>query len=114
MFAARRGRVHEVMSARAIAADGSEVRVPPSYIANAETMQAIRTLSRAIRDGQRESQALCVAIAGRLRDASEPELKSAVRVELVTERVDAVEYLAGRARAQSARVHARCPLPGGL
>jgi hypothetical protein len=110
MFAARRGRVHEVVSARAIAADGGEVRVPPRYVANAETMQAIRTLSRAVQAGERESQALCVAIAGRLRDASEAELKGAVRVELVTERVDAIEYLAGRGRAESARVHARCAL----
>jgi hypothetical protein len=110
MFASRRGRVHEVMSARAVFADGRELRVPPSYIANAETMQAIRTLSRAIRAGERESQALCVAIAARLRAASDAELKGALRVELATERVDAIDYLAGRAHAESTHVHARCPV----
>lgn len=110
MFATRRGRMHEVMSARAIAADGSEARVPPGYIANAETMQAIRTLTRAIRAGEGEARSLCKAIAERLQDASEPELRAAVRVELVTERVDAIEYLAGRAQALEAQVHARCPV----
>jgi hypothetical protein len=108
MFASRRGRVHEVVSAHAVAADGSWVRVPPVLIANAETMQAIRTLSQAVRRGEAESLQLCAAIAGRLRSASEAALSQAVRVELVTERVDAIDYLAGRARAEEAHVHARC------
>jgi hypothetical protein len=112
MFAQRRGRVHEVMSARAVAADGSEARVPPSYIANAETMQAIRTLTRAVRAGEAESRALCQGIAARLREASEPELKRAVRVELVTERVDAIDYVAGHAQSLSSQVHARCKVGG--
>lgn len=108
MFAQRRGRVHEVVSARAVAADGSTVLVPPALIANAETMQAIRTLSRAIRAGEHEAQELCERIAGRLTGD-----KQLVRVELVTERVDAIEYLAGRAQSELVRVHARCPLAGG-
>lgn len=108
MFASRRGRVHEVVSARAAFADGRWVRVPPVYVANAETMQAIRTLSRAVRSGERESLQLCAAIAGRLRASQDVDFKDAVRVELVTERVDALDYLAGRARSEAARVHARC------
>jgi hypothetical protein len=108
MFASRRGRVHEVVSARAIAADGSWVRVPPVYVANAETMQAIRTLSQAVRRGEAESLQLCAAIAGRLRGADAAELAQAVRVEIVTERVDAIDYLAGRARAEEVHVHALC------
>jgi hypothetical protein len=110
MFAQRRGRVHEVVSARAVAADGSTVLVPPALIANAETMQAIRTLSRAIRAGEHEAQPLCERIAVRL--AGDAQLGRSVRVELVTERVDAIEYLAGRARAELVRVHARCPVGG--
>jgi hypothetical protein len=110
MFAARRGRVHEVVSARAVAADGSRALVPPALIANAETMQAIRTLSRAIRAGEDEAKELCLGIAERLGHADEEGLKSAVRVELVTERVDAIDYLAGRAEAELVHVHARCPV----
>lgn len=112
MFASRRGRVHEVVSARAVAADGSWVRVPPVFIANAETMQAIRTLSQAVRRGEAESLQLCAAIAGRLPDANDSALSRALRVELVTEQVDAIEYLAGRARAESTHVHARCAVDG--
>lgn len=109
MFSQRRGRVHEVVSARAVAADGGAVLVPPALIANAETMQAIRTLSRALRAGDREANALCSAIAERLARAGET-WRRAVRVELITERVDAIDYLAGHARAEPLRVHARCPV----
>lgn len=113
MFAQRRGRVHEVVSARAVAADGNAVLVPPALIANAETMQAIRTLSRAIRAGEREAQLLCARIAERLAAVDDGALQRATRVELVTERVDAIDYLAGRAEAELVRVHARCPVGGG-
>jgi len=111
MFAQRRGRVHEVVSARAVDANGGTALVPPGLIANAETMQAIRTLSRAIRAGEHESQQLCEAIAGRV--AADNALERSVSVELVTERVDAIEYLAGRAKSELVRVHARCPVGGG-
>jgi hypothetical protein len=78
------------------------------YVANAETMQAIRTLSQAVRRGEAESLQLCAAIAGRLKGADDAALSGAVRVEIVTERVDAIDYLAGRARPELAHVHARC------
>jgi hypothetical protein len=71
-------------------------------------MQAIRTLSQAVRRGEAESLQLCAAIAGRLRGADAAELAQAVRVEIVTERVDAIDYLAGRARAEEVHVHALC------
>jgi hypothetical protein len=112
MFSQRRGRVHEVVSARAVAADGSSVLVPPALIANAETMQAIRTLSRAVRAGEKEARALCEGIAGRLTHTGDEALRRAARVELVTERVDAIDYLGGRAEAELVRVHARCAVPG--
>lgn len=112
MFAQRRGRVHEVVSARAVDAEDGATLVPPGLIANAETMQAIRTLSRAIRAGEHEAQALCEGIAGRL--AADARWQRTVRVELVTERVDAIEYLAGRAQSELVRVHARCPVSGGV
>jgi len=111
MFAYRRGRTNAVTSAIAIAADAQEAKVPPVYVANAESMQAFRTLARAVRSGSQESQQLCQMIAARLTSATEPTLARAVRVELVTESVDAIEYLAGRARPFGRHVHARCLVP---
>jgi hypothetical protein len=113
MFTHRRGRVNDVTSALAISADASEARVPPRYVANAETMQAFYRLARAVASGRESSVALCRTIAERIRHASAPELSHAVRVELVTERVDAIDYLAGRAKPFGRRVHARCPVPSG-
>jgi hypothetical protein len=110
MFAHRRGRVNQVTSALAVAPDASEARVPPRYVANAESMQAFYTLARAAAAGSAAAQTLCESIAQRLPSASEPELAHAVRVELVTERVDAVDYLAGRVLPSGREVHARCPV----
>jgi hypothetical protein len=110
MFAHRRGRTNDVTSAQAVAADASEQPVPPRYVANAETMQAFYRIARAVRAGHDEAQALCEQIAARLPDAQDPALAHAVRVELVTERVDAIDYLAGRAKPFERRVHASCPV----
>jgi len=108
MFARPRARVNDVTSAVAVAADGTREPIPPSYIANAETMQAISTLRQSVARGPRASRALCEAIAGRLGDASEPALRRAAQVEIVTGRVDAIDYLAGRATPRTRRLHARC------
>jgi hypothetical protein len=110
MFAHRRGRTNDVTSAQAVAADASEQPVPPRFVANAETMQAFYRIARAVEAGPEQAQALCETIATRLQEAHEPAFARAVRVELVTERVDAIDYLAGRARPFERRVHARCPL----
>jgi hypothetical protein len=107
MFAWPKGRVVSVTSAVAVSADGANTPVPPRYIANAETMQAIRTLLAAARH-PRESLELCRAIASRLPSASAPELHDARHVEIVTGRVDTIEYLAGRATPSSRQLHARC------
>jgi len=108
MFARPRERVNDVTSAIAVAADGTREPIPPSYIANAETMQAISTLRQSVARGPRASRALCEAIAGRLVAASEPTLSQARQVEIVTGRVDAIDYLAGRATPRTRRLHARC------
>lgn len=107
MFAYPKGRVVSVTSALAVSESGGSTPVPPRYIANTETMQAIRTLLAVARK-PRESLELCQAIASRLRTARAPELRDARRVEIVTGRVDAIDYLAGRATPSSRRLHARC------
>jgi hypothetical protein len=111
MFAYRRGRVNEVTRALAVAADQSETAVPPRYVANSETMQAFYRLIRAVEAGPAEATALCESIARRIRSDSTPELARAVRVELVTESVDAIDYLAGRAKPIDRRLHASCAVP---
>jgi hypothetical protein len=107
MFAYPKGRVVSVTSALAVSDGGASAPIPPRYVANAETMQAIRTLLAASRRS-RESLELCRAIAGRLHTASAPELHDAQHVEIVTGRVDAIDYLAGRATLSSRQLHARC------
>lgn len=111
MFSHRRGRTNAVTSAIAVAPDKSEAKVPPHYVANSETMQAFYTLARAVRSGREGSLQLCQTIAARLPEASEPALAHAVRVELVTESVDAIDYLAGHAQPFDRHVHARCRVP---
>jgi hypothetical protein len=108
MFAYPKGRVASVTSALAVSANGESAPVPPEYVANAETMQAFRTLQAAAAKGQIASLELCRAIASRLKRASAPELRDAQHVEIVTGRVDAIDVLAGRATPSSRRLHARC------
>jgi hypothetical protein len=110
MFAHRRGRDNDVTRALAILSDASEAPVPPRYVGNAETMQAFYTLARAVAGGAGAAGELCENIARRLAVAREPEFAQARRVELVTERVDAIDYLAGRAKPYDRRVHASCPV----
>jgi hypothetical protein len=113
MFARPRGRVGEVTSALAVAADGKSAPVAPRFVANAEAMQAVSTLRRAVASGPRVSGALCRAIAERVAGASDAELRAAVRVEIVSGRVDAIDFLAERAAPRSRRLHARCDVPRG-
>lgn len=110
MFTHRRGRTNSVTAAIAVRADGTEVRVPPSYVANAETMQAFYTLQRAVRRGGEDTRQLCQTIAERLAGLESGELAHAVRVELISESVDAIDYLAGRQKPFDRVVHARCPV----
>jgi hypothetical protein len=113
MFARPRGRVGDVTSALAIAADGRSSPLPPNFVANAEAMQAVSTLRRAVASGPRASGALCRAIAERVSRASDVALRGAVRVEIVSGRVDAIDYLGERAAPRSRQLHARCDVPHG-
>jgi hypothetical protein len=110
MFTHRRGRTNRVSAAIAVSPDGSEARVPPAYVANAETMQAFYTIARAVAAGGSSAQELCRGIAERIRGASDAALSHAARVMLVSESVDAIDYLAGRAKPFDRRVHASCPV----
>jgi len=111
MFSRSRGTDNVVASAVAVAADHREVRVPPRYVANMETMLAFRTLARAVRSGPAAAAQLCRRIAERLPRSGDSEFAQAIRVELITERVDALEYLSGQAKPKERHVRARCSIP---
>ena len=113
MFARARERVGEVRSAIAVDASVAEVPVPPRYVASSEAMQVVATLRRAITDGPEASRALCKAIAERIA-ADRPEaLGASQKVLLVTQKVDAIDFLAGRGQPLERKVHARCRIPEG-
>jgi hypothetical protein len=113
MFAHRRGRTNDVTSAIAVFADGGELAIPPRYVANSETMQAFYRLSRAVAAGDEAASALCEEIARRLSTADDSRLRGARQVKLITESVDAIDYLAGRAKPAQRRTHASCKVMAG-
>jgi len=124
MFARERPRRVEVMSALALGAampDGSasERAVPPSYIANAEAMQALQTLRKSVQAGRRSARKLCERIARELAAQAEPRFADAREIALVTTRVDALRFLqdpdhAGEREIErrDRTVHVRCAVPG--
>ncbi len=96
--------VHHLL---AVTADGARRPVPPRLVANDEVLQAAETLRKAIRGGKRPSAALCRSVAARLAD--DPAWSDVVRLELVSERFDAIAYFAGdTAPIAAPRVRARC------
>lgn len=113
MFARERPRSDSVISAVLVSADGSELPVPSSYIANVEPMQAITTLKKTVAEGRKATRSLCEGIARRVRASGEPQLMAAERVMIVTRSVDAIDFLAGRSKPGGGKVHARCKLHAG-
>jgi hypothetical protein len=111
MFARPRDRIGEVRSAIARDTAGGELLVPPHYVANSEPMQVVATLRRTLAAGPKASRELCKAIARRIADDRPQELASARDVMLVTQKVDAIEFLAGRQQPLERTVHARCRIP---
>jgi len=91
------------------AAGGRRV-VPPTLVANDEVLQAEATLHRAAR-GKQQSLELCRQVAARLAD--DPAWADIVRVELRSERYDAIAYFEGdTAPIRPGRLRARCTPPG--
>lgn len=112
MFARPRARVNDVTGAFAVGADGERAPIPPRYVANGEAMQAVATLRKTVAAGPDAARELCQAISARLPGATSTPLREARHVEIVTGRVDAIDYLAGRAIPRTRRLHARCDVRG--
>ena len=111
MFATAKPARVAVMSALALGAGGFEATLEPSYVANAEAMQALSTLKKSVAAGKRSARELCEQIAARVAAKAEPELAPARHVALVTQEHDAVSYLRGDTAALSRKVHVRCAVP---
>lgn len=111
MFAhGRKDAVTTVHRAVAVRADDTIVALPPRALGSDEVLQADATLRHAIRRGNKASLRLCRAVARRV--AADPDLADIVRVELVSERHDALAYFAGDLTplGQPKR-RARCKIP---
>lgn len=107
-LASARTTVHHMI---AFDAAGGRRVVPPALVANDEVLQAEATLHRAARGGKQTSLELCRQVAARLAD--DPAWTDIVRVELRSERYDAIAYFEGATDPiRPGRLRARCTPPG--
>ena len=106
MFASARAADVSISHVVAVSADGERRPVPPSAVANAEVIQAFETVRQALRQGPEATQALCNRIAAGLVDPGGQG--ATTRVEIVTDRFDAVAYFEGNTQALASTVHAQC------
>jgi hypothetical protein len=111
MFSYDRGRVAAVTVALAVGPGDYEAPIPPSFIATSETMQAMKTLAKSVRQGGERSRELCAAIAQRVASSPDPAFAPARSVAFVRVSYDAIDYLAGQRKALSRDVHERCAVP---
>ncbi len=88
--------------------DGARRHVPPELVANAEVMQALMTVRRAVQRGA--ASALCAEVAARVAGDRRFVALDAVAVVFGDHR--GVDYLV-HGRRGGERVHARCPIPRG-
>jgi hypothetical protein len=108
MFSTRRSTAETVDTAVAVDADGTVRRLGPQRIAGTdEIILATATVSGAINAGTVDQ--LCTEIADRVAGDG-PD--TAVGVEVVTERFDAIRWYRGDHMPIDRVVHATCPVPG--
>jgi hypothetical protein len=108
MFSTRRSTAETVDTAVAVDADGTVRRLGPQRIGGTdEIILATATVSGAINAGTVDQ--LCLEIAGRVA-GNGPD--TAVSVEVVTERLDALRWYRGDHTPIDRVVHAMCPVPG--
>ena len=108
MFSYDRGRNASVTIAVALGPDGYQVPIPPSFVATSETMQAMKTLAKSVREGGERERELCQAIARRVASSPDPQFARATSVAFTRANFDAIDYLAGKRRPRWLQVHPRC------
>lgn len=101
MFSGRQSPVADIPHAIAVSEDGERSVLPPAAVFNDEVIQALQTLRQAIAAGPEASMDLCRRIAGRAGE-------DAARVEIVTDRYDAVRYFEGDKASLASTLHAAC------
>ncbi len=106
MYATARDRIEWLPSARGVDGEtGGELRLPMAIVAATDDpLIAESRLEQAIRLDR--ANELCVDIAGRVALAR--ELRSIDTVEILTERLDLVDFVAAGTEPLERRVHARC------
>jgi hypothetical protein len=109
MFSQKR-RAPILYFAEGVTAGGRRVRLPPNLVANAEVMQAVAAVKRAVLGGEEMSEQLCRAAARRVR--ASPAHTEVVRVELVGARFDPVGYFVKGDEPEERTVHHLCPVRG--
>jgi hypothetical protein len=90
-------------------AAGTEHRIPPRLVANAEVMQAAETIHLAVR--QRRAPQLCQQVAARV--AADPDFAHVVRLEVQRRKFDPLGYFTSppEERLLDLRRRARCEVP---
>jgi hypothetical protein len=108
MFAHPRGQP-TLYAAVARAADGRELRLPPSAIGSSEVLQSKVLIQRSVERGPEATLELCRSIAERV--ARSPEAPGLRSVEIVRRRYDPIAYfVSGPEPLEEQRVQS-CPLP---
>ncbi len=110
MFSYDRGRIASVTIALAFGPNGLEVPIPPGFVATSETMQAMKTIAKSVRQGGARERELCRSIAERVASSTDPEFRTANQVAFVRNTVDSIDYLAGNTRPLTRQVHMHCPV----
>jgi hypothetical protein len=113
MFARERPQIMPVNAALALDGAGSATPIPPLLIGRGETMQALRTLNRSVREGGEAARRLCHEIAARIATSRDREFLGAKKVALVTEDVDPLAYAAGERTPGRRRTRIACDVRRG-
>lgn len=85
---------------------GNPRRLPPSFVAGQEVMQAAATVRRAVQAGPRAMQRLCERVAARVAESGEHQ--DVVDVRIVGARFDPLRYFSVGPEPESRRERARC------
>lgn len=113
MFSYDRGRVASVTVALALGPNGYEAAIPPSFVATSETMQALKTIAKSVREGGERAEQLCASIAARVASSPDDAFRAATEVAFVRNTVDTIDYLSGNGAARDRAVELRCPVRRG-
>lgn len=107
MFSFPRQPVVDIDVVMGVTADGDDVRLGPELIADTdEVIQAGALVRRAVAGGQDASGSLCATVADRVAGSS----VGADRIEVRTDRYDAVAWFQGDEEPLTSTLRATCPV----